>query len=189
MLIIVISFKGSLISTSNGQAYLYQEDTGLQVLESVGNYFISLIFITPSLNLFIYITVHTGYVEGSDLKSNTYENPLSLISELAQLNKITYYYYLKSESGPPHNKMFTVLLKLGKEEYEGIGSSIKLARSHAAQKGLKDTNYKIPETDSKLISDQLTPTAELNNLATKMGIKVTYELDEFGVSIVLLRIM
>ena len=128
--------------------------------------------------------MRTGYVETSNLQSNTFKNPLSLISELAQLNKISYYYYLQSESGPSHNKIFTVLLKLGKEEYEGNGSSIKLARSDAAQKGLKDTDYKIPEIDANSISVQLTPTAELNNLATRMGMKVTYELDEFGVSIV-----
>ncbi|GJQ82372.1 hypothetical protein Trydic_g439 [Trypoxylus dichotomus] len=101
-------------------------------------------------------------------------NSLSLIHELAQLNKIEYYYYLENEEGPAHKKIFHITLTLGNEVYKGDGMSMKEAKRHAAEEALLHTNYLIPERKESHKDVKLTPTVELNNIALKLGMSVRY---------------
>lgn len=52
--------------------------------------------------------------------------------------------------------------------------SLKEAKRHAADEALLHTDYIIPEVKEKHKITELTPTVELNNVATKLGMKVTY---------------
>ncbi|GAB6028431.1 hypothetical protein CHUAL_002591 [Chamberlinius hualienensis] len=108
--------------------------------------------------------------------ANTKEKtPMCLINELARYNKIQHVYRLTNEVGPAHKKTFTVLLKLGDEEYEAQGLSIKKAQHTAALMALEKTKYHAPPPKPKrnmlkYNSDNLTPpTVELNALAMKLG--------------------
>ncbi|KRT78839.1 hypothetical protein AMK59_8300 [Oryctes borbonicus] len=101
-------------------------------------------------------------------------NSLSLIHELAHLNKIEYYYYLENEEGPAHKNIFYITLTLGNEEYKGDGMSVKEAKRHAAEEALLYTKYIIPQSKENKNNEKLTPTVELNNIAMKLGMTVRY---------------
>ncbi|XP_026471360.1 double-stranded RNA-binding protein Staufen homolog [Ctenocephalides felis] len=118
---------------------------------------------------------------------------MCLVNELARYNKIQHQYRLTSEQGPAHKKRFTVMLKLGDEEYVSEGASIKKAQHSAAAEALQSTQYKHPppkttrgglrgSSDKSGTSGRLggggniTPTVELNALAMKRGEPAVYYL-------------
>ncbi|XP_050300272.1 double-stranded RNA-binding protein Staufen homolog 2-like [Anthonomus grandis grandis] len=106
--------------------------------------------------------------------SETEQSAMSSINELAQYNSITYSYELIKEEGPPHSKMFTVTLYLGDEQYSAENSSLKKAQQDAALIALRNTQYEHPPVKIKENEKSPTPTVLLNNLASKLGLKVTY---------------
>lgn len=113
------------------------------------------------------------------------KTPMCLVNELARYNKIQHQYRLTGEQGPAHKKIFTVTLKLGKEEYEAEGPSIKKAQHSAAAKALSKTEFKHPPPKSALSRSGhrqqnvgiVTPTVELNALAMKRGERAIYVLE------------
>ncbi|KAL1492755.1 hypothetical protein ABEB36_010959 [Hypothenemus hampei] len=113
------------------------------------------------------------------------KTPMCLVNELARYNKIQHQYRLTGEQGPAHKKIFTVTLKLGKEEYEAEGPSIKKAQHSAAAKALSKTEFKHPPPKSILnrsghrqpTSGIVTPTVQLNALAMKRGERAVYVLE------------
>lgn len=106
------------------------------------------------------------------------KTPMCLVNELARFNKITHQYKLVDETGPAHKKTFSVVLKLGDEEYAASGASIKKAQHAAAEIALRDTKYKNPTSRNRnrlpFLSASTTPTVELNSLAMKLGESVVY---------------
>ncbi|KAF5274514.1 hypothetical protein FQA39_LY07126 [Lamprigera yunnana] len=122
----------------------------------------------------------------TDNLANTKEKtPMCLINELARYNKIQHQYRLTSEQGPAHKKLFTVTLKLGNEEYEAEGASIKKAQHSAAAMALQQTEFKHPppktnrnsRANLRNGSGMVTPTVELNALAMKRGERTVYVLE------------
>ncbi|XP_061506208.1 double-stranded RNA-binding protein Staufen homolog [Anopheles gambiae] len=107
---------------------------------------------------------------------------MCLVNELARYNKIQHQYRLTGESGPAHKKHFTVMLKLGDEEYTAEGASIKKAQHKAAGDAIAATKYKHPpartnrrtKTGTKGNVSSFTPTVELNALAMKRGEPTVY---------------
>ncbi|XP_054717889.1 double-stranded RNA-binding protein Staufen homolog 2-like isoform X2 [Uloborus diversus] len=107
------------------------------------------------------------------------KTPMCLINELARFNKVQHQYRLVDESGPPHKKTFTVVLKLDNEEYTASGPSIKKAQHAAAAIALNDTTLKHPPPKSqRKAMGPITPTVELNALAMKRGEPAVYQLIE-----------
>ncbi|XP_063700705.1 double-stranded RNA-binding protein Staufen homolog 2 [Culicoides brevitarsis] len=113
--------------------------------------------------------------------SNKEKTPMCLVNELSRHNKITHQYRLTGEAGPAHKKRFTVALKLGDEEYTAEGPSIKKAQHTAASEAMNKTKYPHPppkfnktHKSTKTSEHNVTPTVELNSLAMKQGIQVTY---------------
>jgi len=112
------------------------------------------------------------------------KTPMCLVNELARYNKIQHQYRLTGEQGPAHKKIFTVTLKLGTEEYEAEGASIKKAQHSAAAQALEKTNFRRPppKTARNLrpggiranTTGIVTPTVELNALAMKRGERTVY---------------
>ncbi|CAH0561409.1 unnamed protein product [Brassicogethes aeneus] len=100
------------------------------------------------------------------------QTKLAQLHELAVFNGLKYKYTLIKEEGPAHKKEFTILLKLGEDEYEGTGKSLKAAQKEAASKALQNSVFKHPAP--KNIND-LTPTVLLNNIANQLGLEVKYE--------------
>ncbi|CAG2115374.1 unnamed protein product, partial [Medioppia subpectinata] len=73
------------------------------------------------------------------------KSPMCQINEICRYNNIKQEYLLIEELGPPHDKTFTVALKLGSsEEYRGSGPSIKKAQRSAATSALLRTQLKHP---------------------------------------------
>ena len=108
---------------------------------------------------------------------------MCLVNELARYNKIQHQYRLTGEQGPAHKKVFTVTLKLGNEEYEAEGPSIKKAQHSAAAQALAKTQLKHPPTKTTRnirpgmrsnMSGMVTPTVELNAMAMKRGERTIY---------------
>lgn len=126
--------------------------------------------------------------EGIESLANTKEKtPMCLVNELARFNKIQHQYRLIGEQGPAHKKRFTVILKLGDEEYAAEGLSIKKAQHAAAKDAILKTVYKHPPLKtnrqikgvpvcSKNNSGNITPTVELNALAMKRGEPTVYNV-------------
>ena len=126
--------------------------------------------------------------QGIESLANTKEKtPMCLVNELARFNKIQHQYRLISEQGPAHKKRFTVILKLGDEEYAAEGLSIKKAQHAAAKDAILKTAYKHPplktnrqlkgaQVCSKNMSGNITPTVELNALAMKRGEPTVYHV-------------
>jgi double-stranded RNA-binding protein Staufen len=95
-------------------------------------------------------------------------------------------FILVSEQGPAHKKRFTVILKLGEEEYAAEGLSIKKAQHAAAKDAIMKTSYKHPplkvnrqlkglqSVNAKGNTGNITPTVELNALAMKRGEPTVY---------------
>jgi double-stranded RNA-binding protein Staufen len=126
--------------------------------------------------------------QGIESLANTKEKtPMCLVNELARFNKIQHQYRLIGEQGPAHKKRFTVILKLGDEEYAAEGLSIKKAQHAAAKDAILKTAYKHPplktnrqlkgvQVCSKNNSGNITPTVELNALAMKRGEPTVYSV-------------
>ncbi|KAG5679232.1 hypothetical protein PVAND_008812 [Polypedilum vanderplanki] len=125
--------------------------------------------------------------QGIESLANAKEKtPMCLVNELARFNKILHQYRLVSEQGPAHKKRFTVILKLGEEEYAAEGLSIKKAQHAAAKDAIMKTSYKHPpiklnrqikglqNVNSKGNTGNITPTVELNALAMKRGEPTIY---------------
>lgn len=124
--------------------------------------------------------------QGIESLANAKEKtPMCLVNELARFNKILHQYRLVKESGPAHKKRFTVVLKLGDEEYAAEDLSIKKAQHAAAKDAIMKTAYKHPplkknrqikgvQPVGKGNSGNITPTVELNALAMKRGEPTTY---------------
>ncbi|XP_029841135.2 double-stranded RNA-binding protein Staufen homolog 2 [Ixodes scapularis] len=108
------------------------------------------------------------------------KTPMCLVNELARFNKVALQYRLVEESGPPHKKNFTVVLRLaGNEEYQASGTSIKRAQHAAAQRALEETSLPRPVArPANHAQAPLTPTVELNALAMKRGELATYRVVE-----------
>lgn len=126
--------------------------------------------------------------QGIESLANTKEKtPMCLVNELARFNKIQHQYRLIGEQGPAHKKRFTVILKLGDEEYAAEGLSIKKAQHAAAKDAILKTAYKHPplktnrqlkgvQACNKNSSGNITPTVELNALAMKRGEPTVYHV-------------
>lgn len=110
------------------------------------------------------------------------KSPMCLINELVRFNGISHQYRLIDETGPPHDKTFTVVLKLDdKEEYEATGPSIRKAQHAAAANALEETHFRHPTPKPNKKSQStwpLTPTVELNVLAMKRGEPAIYHVIE-----------
>ncbi|VEN64007.1 unnamed protein product [Callosobruchus maculatus] len=116
------------------------------------------------------------------------KTPMCLVNELARYNKVQHQYRLTGEQGPAHKKIFTVTLKLGNEEYEAEGPSIKKAQHSAAAQALAKTEFKHPPP--KTVRNRpgarptnpgiVTPTVELNALAMKRGERTVYVVENGG---------
>ncbi|GAB0093202.1 Maternal effect protein staufen [Sergentomyia squamirostris] len=116
------------------------------------------------------------------------KTPMCLVNELARHNKIQHQYRLTGEQGPAHKKKFTVILKLGEEEYTAEGPSIKKAQHSAASEAISQTKYKHPPAKTNRTRGgvkatenhvgNITPTVELNALAMKRGEQTTYVTDQ-----------
>ncbi|XP_055938006.1 double-stranded RNA-binding protein Staufen homolog 2-like isoform X2 [Argiope bruennichi] len=119
-------------------------------------------------------------IQSTGTMANTKEKtPMCLINELARFNKVQHQYRLVDESGPPHKKTFTVVLKLDTEEYTASGPSIKKAQHAAAAIALEQTLLKHPPPKSqRKAMGPITPTVELNALAMKRGEPAVYQLIE-----------
>lgn len=117
------------------------------------------------------------------------KTPMCLVNELARYNKIQHQYRLTGEQGPAHKKIFTVTLKLGDEEYEAEGPSIKKAQHSAAAQALSKTQLKHPPPKTtknirpglrNTSTGMVTPTVELNALAMKRGERTVYIVENGG---------
>lgn len=126
---------------------------------------------------------NTGSMPNSTSMANIKEKtPMCLVNELARYNKIQHQYRLTGEQGPAHKKIFTVALKLGNEEYEAEGPSIKKAQHSAARQALEKTEFKHPPPKTNRSRQGtrtanpgvVTPTVELNALAMKRGERTVY---------------
>lgn len=113
------------------------------------------------------------------------KTPMCLVNELARFNKIDHQYRLVSEQGPAHKKRFTVILKLGDEEYAAEGLSIKKAQHAAAKEAIIKTLHKHPPLRTNRLkgiqsaaksNSNITPTVELNALAMKRGEPTVYSV-------------
>lgn len=95
--------------------------------------------------------------------------PSSVLNELAKSNKVTAHYQVVSETGPAHQKLYKVHLRIGGNgPFEGLGSSLKNARNAAASRALMDGAPGL----------HVNPTVELNILSMKSGEPSVYrELD------------
>ncbi|XP_072402597.1 double-stranded RNA-binding protein Staufen homolog 2-like isoform X1 [Diabrotica undecimpunctata] len=130
-------------------------------------------------------TLSTPNATLANIKEKT---PMCLVNELARYNKIQHQYRLTGEQGPAHKKIFTVTLKLGNEEYEAEGPSIKKAQHSAAAQALAKTEFKHPPP--KTVRNRpgtrptnpgvVTPTVELNALAMKRGERTVYVVENGG---------
>ncbi|XP_018565164.1 double-stranded RNA-binding protein Staufen homolog [Anoplophora glabripennis] len=161
----------------------------LASLEEIKNIFDSNVCIKGSLSTIAIKEPDTLSVKESEsefyLKNNSVaeedkyaeKNALSKLNELAQFNEIDYFFKLIKEEGTPHNKLFTISLTLGDEEFIGQGSSLKKAQQNVAVIALENSNYEPPEIKEKEKNfDATTPTVLLNNLCAKLGIAVEYFL-------------
>lgn len=129
---------------------------------------------------------NTSSGPGTNLANIKEKTPMCLVNELARYNKIQHQYRLTGEQGPAHKKTFTVTLKLGSEEYEAEGPSIKKAQHSAAAQALLKTEFKHPPPKTTRNTrvgfrtsnqDVMTPTVELNALAMKRGERPVYIIE------------
>ena len=98
----------------------------------------------------------------------------SILNDLAKNNKIVPQYETSESTGPPHQRIYKVCLKLGTlGEFEGSGTSIKNAKNVAASLALQQCTF--PGSDSIKTIIQISPTVELNILAMRSGETVQYQ--------------
>ena len=94
----------------------------------------------------------------SQPNTNSNNTPSSILYELAKSNKMTTNYQVVSETGPAHQKVYKVHLHVGHAgPFEGVGSSLKMARNAAASRALSDS----------FPGFHINPTVELNILSMK----------------------
>ncbi|XP_071803940.1 double-stranded RNA-binding protein Staufen homolog 2-like [Asterias amurensis] len=114
--------------------------------------------------------------------ANTKEKtPMCHLNELARFNKLQPQYELVEETGPAHEKQFTVRLVLGNQKYEAKGTSIKKAQHQAAEQALLNCNMPAPKPRNPRLQkspvpnpNALTATVELNSQAMKAGVIIQY---------------
>lgn len=116
----------------------------------------------------------------NNLKDNE-KSSMSVLHGLAQYNNISQEYKTIGQSGPPHDKIFKVVVRLGdREEFEGSGPSIRKAQHAAAAAALQGTSFSHPPDkksgNNKNRNASSTPTVALNVLAMKMGETVSYQV-------------
>jgi len=108
------------------------------------------------------------------------------LHELASANKLVERYEKVEEavsSGSP-GTVFKVNLFLGTETYQGMGSSIKVAKQNAAVQALRSTKYQSTIEKKYSMSTLgnrrigVTATSELHELATKKGVRVDFKFLE-----------
>ncbi|CAG0899314.1 unnamed protein product [Cyprideis torosa] len=104
------------------------------------------------------------------------KNAMCQINDLVKYNRMTHHYVLTNESGPAHAKVFNVTLSLGGiETFTASGPSIKKAQHAAAALALEQTQLKRPpQRHARRRNGVVTPTVELNALATQRGMQVEY---------------
>jgi len=111
---------------------------------------------------------------------------LMKLHEIAITNKLVERYEKVEEaakSGSPPSTAFKINLFIGNETYQGVGQSVKAAKSSAASQALANTKY--PSASEKKGSMFLTAkrigvtaTSELHELATKKGVRVDFKFLE-----------
>lgn len=100
--------------------------------------------------------------------------PSSVLYELAKSNKLSVHYQVVSETGPAHQKVYQIHLRVGSSgPFEGVGNSLKGARNAAASRALSEGFQGL----------HINPTVELNILSMKSGEVAVYrELESMSVS-------
>ncbi|XP_038051600.1 double-stranded RNA-binding protein Staufen homolog 2-like isoform X3 [Patiria miniata] len=114
--------------------------------------------------------------------ANTKEKtPMCHLNELARFNRLQPQYELMEETGPAHEKTFTVRLVLGTQKFEAKGTSIKKAQHKAAEHALLNCNLPSPKPrpprttkSTQPNPNALTATVELNSKAMKAGVMIHY---------------
>jgi len=111
---------------------------------------------------------------------------LMKLHEIAVTNKLVERYEKVEEPeklGSPPSSTFKINLFIGNETYQGVGQSVKSAKSSAANQALANTKY--PSSSEKKGSMLLTAkrigvtaTSELHELATKKGVRVDFKFLE-----------
>ncbi|XP_066268584.1 double-stranded RNA-binding protein Staufen homolog 2-like isoform X3 [Branchiostoma lanceolatum] len=129
-------------------------------------------------------TVVTAHPAAPSNMANPKEKtPMCLINELARYNKIQPQYKLITETGPAHQKTFTISLTLADKTWTAEGSSLKKAQHAAASKALDTCNLPWPKpkpprnqelTEGDVPAGSITPTVELNGLAMRRGEPAIY---------------
>lgn len=122
--------------------------------------------------------------DANNMANTKEKTPMCLLNELARFNKLQPKYELINETGPPHEKVFSVCLTLGTQKYESSGPSIKKAQHGAAAMALEKCGlpHPVPRNNPKKFNrrnnnpntDAMTPTVKLNSLAMKTGKLVHY---------------
>lgn len=104
------------------------------------------------------------------------KTPVSLMNELAKANKLNPEYKVIEETGPAHQRTFTVQLTLGDVgTWQGKATSIRSARHAAATAGLENCGLTKPEIEKPNIQQfNITPTVELNVMGMKLGKLIQY---------------
>lgn len=124
-----------------------------------------------------------GATQQEGMANSKESTPMGLLNSIARFNNIKPNYQLVQEEGPAHQKVFTVQLTFGDENYQGTGTSIKRAQHDAAQKALEECQLPIPERKEKPAGykllrspnkNALTPTVQLNSYSLKTGVGVEY---------------
>lgn len=109
--------------------------------------------------------IQSPTISPDSIKSNNQKekSPMCLANELARFNEITHEYQLIEESGPAHQKTFTVVLKLGEnEEYRASGKyrySMSLLYRHCylmkfTLKSIRSVNKEGPTCSSTYCSSR-----------------------------------
>ncbi|PAA59667.1 hypothetical protein BOX15_Mlig002159g5, partial [Macrostomum lignano] len=112
------------------------------------------------------------------------KTPMAQLNDIAKHNRVSAQYILVDEQGPAHKKTFFIKLRLGTEEYQASGLSIKKAQHSAAERALEATGYARPTLrDLRELAKRRRelralgppPTHELDALARRLGETVRYE--------------
>ena len=100
--------------------------------------------------------------------------PSSVLYELAKSNKMSVHYQVVNETGPAHQKIYKIHLRVGNSgPFEGIGNSLKNARNAAASRALSEGFQGL----------HINPTVELNILSMKSGEVAAYrELESMSLT-------
>ena len=89
------------------------------------------------------LSIVTPYI---DSKTNFFNDYKSILQELMQTDKRSFSYDLVDESGPSHNKIFTIIVRIDNVVYgKGVASSKKEACQLAAKDTLEKLAVKIHE--------------------------------------------